>query len=322
MSDKLSIEDIALFFEQKQHKSAKVEKIISKPNVPPNIGKYLPSFESRCNTIFPVSEIIVNNKESEVECINVANRTFFDCVLMNYYPEYQSITANKTKIIDDFIKKIVKDAKKVHEKYDYSDLLTQRELLSRLKKMILPSCVNDNIRFNNFPIKYVADLLYINIFVINWIDDIVHYYGSEKLNIFKQNLVLALKSKTSEYGYCELVTNQIFDMNLIQQLVSCKIIQHPPNIYKNSLGVELDSDDLKKYFSEYYFEPIHQTNTLSNETLTSMKLIKVSEIACNLGIDLLTNCYKDSSSHKDGKDKRRRKTKQMLIKEILLHYAQ
>lgn len=96
---------------------------------------------------------------------------------------------NKIEYIEFFLKKLQKESRGLFTKYEYQNYgWSIKDFCNNVKAF----------KANNKLIKYIADYLYINIFIVDIQNDKLIYIGSEIYNKYKKNIFIKLHNTTYE----------------------------------------------------------------------------------------------------------------------------
>lgn len=140
-------------------------------------------FGKNLSLIFGTQSINTKNVLKNVECPANTNISFASSVLY-------SLTGNdKQEIIEAFIKKLNRDSKTNYEKYEYEKYGWKHKTLNtNVKSFIMGKDI----------MRYVADVLYINIFILDIESDSITYVGSDVYCKYKKNIFLNKNKESFE----------------------------------------------------------------------------------------------------------------------------
>jgi len=235
---------------------------------------------------------------------NDKNTSLYYSILYCIFNKFEDLDSTKQlDYIDKFQIKLSRDlsACQLYEKYNYDAM--------GWKKQLLVNSIRE-YKNNKMVIRYLADYLFINIFILNIQDDTLYaVYSEDHLNIYKINIFLIyyneifeplIYDKNKLWNYTHDPCKKIF--NVDKQLVS----QFDDNFIENksSKTLELggDPENLDKYMSNdhvRFFKCLPTTNLidikLDDKDQDQDKDQEQDEKDQYTDIDKITtdNCYKE-----------------------------
>ncbi len=186
-------------------------------------------------------------REGPVPYVNVpsdVNISFVSSIISLLFSSYGEMKdPNKIMFVEAFIKKIYKECKEFFNLMDYKKLgWLSSELFKDIKIF----------KLTRSTLRFIADILHINVFILDVEEDTLYYVGEEKFVRYKKNIFLL---KLSEDNYEPLFTQEYnyipHDSPIIKKLINSKFLveyMNPSLIEGNdNTDFVVGDDDLTPY---------------------------------------------------------------------------
>jgi len=276
------------------------------------IGNNLDDILSEINDDF--YRIGVLSNINDLEDVDISLYSSILWLLKDGFSNYKN--KKQSEYIYEFIKTVKLDSQTdLFDKFCYKSMgWTKTQLLEDIKSEDIKTTV----------IRYLADYLHVNIFILNVLDGKVYYSGSDGWITYKKNLLL-IKHKNNNFEPVYTPTTKFFTTS--SKLVSYLLTKpYVVNIlqcnFKESTENEFgeESEELDKYISKQT-EIVEESETINKFDddssdgenseqkeidYTTMSYVQLKKIAIEYDINLYFL--------KDGKKKK--KSKSMIIKDI------
>jgi hypothetical protein len=206
-------------------------------------SKEVKNLPTNLNSIFNTMVMFRKGVIAHVGVPLNVNISYISSILSILIPDFNEMKKTKQiKFVEIFIKKIYRESREQYETFEYKNLgWVKKEFRNNIQKYIMGRDI----------MKYVADYLHINIFLLDISNDTLVYIGERTYIKYKKNIFL-LKVDDITFEPLQFEENSIIDHNtpIINKLINSRFLVEYMDCnlsHDEEFNFIVGSDDLFKY---------------------------------------------------------------------------